>query len=244
MKPWQTSELVAVLDDEPDICALVSLHLKRSGFRVDTFVEPEGFLSALSRRTPDLMILDLMLPDSDGLEICKHLKSHAEFSRVPLIILSAKGEESDRVIGLELGADDYISKPFSVRELVARVKAVLRRSQPAGEKLITVGDLLSIDAAGYEVAVRGRKVELTPTEFRILHLLAAHPGRLFGRDAILNHLWGPEKAVLDRTVDVHIGNLRAKLGEAGRLIVNLRGVGYKLAPRIKRDESGGNKEKK
>jgi two-component system phosphate regulon response regulator PhoB/two-component system alkaline phosphatase synthesis response regulator PhoP len=222
-------KLVAVIDDEPDILELVSHHLEKANFRVKEFEDAEGFLQFLDRQTPDLIILDLMLPDADGLEICKSLKKDDRFSLIPIIMLTAKGDETDRVLGLELGADDYVTKPFSPKELVARVKAVLRRKEPhEAAQRIEIRGLLVIDPEKYTVSVGGSRTDLTPTEFRILGLLASKRGRVLSRDKILEHLWGRDKIVLDRTVDVHIKNLRDKLGAAGRLIKNVRGIGYKL----------------
>jgi len=223
------SQLIAIVEDEPDIIELVSLHLKRGGFAVEGFEDAEKFLKFLNNRVPDLTILDLMLPDADGLEICKYLKKKDEFSSIPIIMLTAKSDETDKVLGLELGADDYVTKPFSPRELVARVKAVLRRKgQKEESKIVEIGNTLIIDAEKYEVRVEGTKVELTSTEFRILQLLSSRKGWVFTRDQILDHLWGDEKAVLDRTVDVHIKNLREKLGKAKEFIKNIRGIGYKV----------------
>ena len=223
------TKLIAVIEDEPDIIELVSLHLKRGGFSAEGFLDAETFLKFINNRLPDLIILDLMLPDADGLEICKYLKKKDEFSSIPLIMLTAKGDETDRILGLELGADDYVTKPFSPKELVARVKAVLRRKGQREERqIINVGDTLAVDTEKYEVRVEGEKVELTSTEFRILQLLCSRGGRVYTRDQILDYLWGDEKAVLDRTVDVHIKNLREKLGNAKEFIKNVRGIGYKL----------------
>ena len=222
------SKLIVVIDDEPDILELVSLHLKRTGFRVKEFLNAEKFFQFISQTIPDLIILDLMLPDADGIEVCKYLKSKQEFTSIPIIMLTAKATETDKVLGLELGADDYITKPFSPRELVARVKAVLRRKEQKNIQTVKIGDILEIDLQRYLVFVEGRKVELTSTEFRILKALVEKKGWVFSRDKILDILWGDEKAVLDRTVDVHIKNLREKLGEASKFIKSIRGVGYKL----------------
>lgn len=222
--------LVAVVDDEPDILSLVSLHLKRAGFRVKEFSDATGFLSFASRQVPDLVVLDLMLPDMDGADVCRQLKETDKLAQVPVIMLTARAEEADRVLGLELGADDYVTKPFSPRELVARVRAVLRRQQQAKSPDRLEFGTLSISPGRHMVTVDGARVELTTTEFRILLLLARKPGWVFSRDQILESLWGGEKAVLDRTVDVHIKNIRDKLGKAGSLIRNIRGVGYKLEP--------------
>ncbi len=224
--------LIAVIDDEPDILDLVSLHLKKSGFDVAEFLDAEKFLRSLPHKTPDLIVLDLMLPDIDGIEVCKLLKKDPKYAPIPIIILTARVEETDRVLGLELGADDYITKPFSPRELVARVKAVLRRAKDIKKDkdvgYIEIGQKLLIDLNKYEVYVDGKKIDLTPTEFKILRLLAMNKGWVFSREKILNEVWGSEKDVLDRTVDVHIKNLREKLGKMGKYIKNIRGVGYKL----------------
>jgi len=220
---------IAIVEDEPDIAELVSLHLKKAGFQTAVFHNGESFHIHLKRHTPDLVILDLMLPDADGLDLCKNLRKEERFASLPVLILTAKGEETDKVLGLELGADDYVTKPFSPRELVARVKALLRRKQePPAPEPLTVGKILLLDPARHAVSVAGKRVELTATEFNLLALLASRKGWVFSRDQLLDHLWGSEKAVVDRTVDVHIKNLRDKLGPAGKFIKNVRGVGYKL----------------
>lgn len=220
---------VAVVDDESDILELVSLHLKKSNFSVKTFSSGARFLAYLNGDRPDLVILDLMLPDADGFEICRHMRKRDNLSSIPLIMLTAKTEESDRVCGLELGADDYVTKPFSPKELIARVKALLRRTTERVDESprIESGDIV-LDLQKHVVTIKGDLVELTSTEFRILHLLMARKGWVFSRDKILDHLWGDEKTVLDRTVDVHIKHLREKLGPSGNAIKNVRGVGYKL----------------
>jgi DNA-binding response OmpR family regulator len=224
-------KLVFVVEDEPDILALISINLQKSGFDVEQFAEAGPMLRTLEKRVPDLIILDLMLPDHDGLDVCKNLKKSEAFSDIPVIMVTAKTEEFDVVLGLELGADDYIPKPFSPRELTARVKAVLRRNRtPKGpsSRQVSLGDLVTIDTAKYEVRVKGEKIQLTSTEFMILKMLAEKPGWVYSREKILDLLWGDEKDVFDRTVDVHIKNLRDKLGSAGGLIKNVRGVGYKI----------------
>ena len=221
--------VIAVVEDETDILELVSLHLKKERFGVRTYPNGSSFLKSLDGDLPSLVVLDLMLPDISGFEICRHLKSKGRQASIPIIMLTARSEETDRVLGLELGADDYVVKPFSPRELLARVRAVLRRTagrEEEPEKIAIEG--ITIDPQRYEVVVEGRKVDLTTTEFRILHLLASKSGWVFTRDKILTHLWGSEKMVLDRTIDVHIKHLREKLGSAGGLIKNMRGVGYKI----------------
>jgi two-component system phosphate regulon response regulator PhoB/two-component system alkaline phosphatase synthesis response regulator PhoP len=223
------NKLIAIVDDEPDIRELVSLHLKRAGFETETFERSDDFFRSLDLNIPDLIILDLMLPDADGLDVCKMLRKSDSCSQVPIIMLTAKGEETDRILGLELGADDYVTKPFSPRELVARVKAVLRREvKPEEGEIQNIAGILKIDPGKHEVKLKGKIIDLTSTEFRILQLLASKKGWVFSRDQILDYLWGQEKAVLDRTIDVHIKHLREKLGEAAYLIKNIRSVGYKL----------------
>lgn len=224
-----TNQLIAVIDDEPDILELVSIHLKKANFRVRGFMEAEPFYQFLAKEIPDLVILDLMLPDIDGLQICKYLRGNDRFSSIPIIILTAKTEEIDKIVGLELGADDYVTKPFSPRELVARSRAVLRRPArvDAATQRIVVSDIV-IDVDRHEVRVKGKTIDLTPSEFKILHLLAMRQGRIQTRDQILNFLWGDEKFVIDRTVDVHIRHLREKLGEASYIIKNVRGAGYRI----------------
>lgn len=223
---------VSIVDDEPDILQLVSLRLEREGFNTKGFLSGREFLDSLEKEeAPDLVVLDLMLPDVDGLEICRFLRSDPRYRSVPIIMLTAKADEEDRIVGLELGADDYVVKPFSPRELVARVKAVLRRGEPPPEKGLWVGGLLYLDLQRYETYVRGKRVDLTTTEFRILAILASRKGWVFTRGQLLDHLWGDEKAVTERTIDVHVKRLREKLGEAGRFIKSVRGLGYKLEER-------------
>ncbi len=222
-------KLIAVVDDEPDIVDLISLALKKAGFETVGFNNSDSLFQFMDKHTPDLILLDLMLPDADGLDVCRLIKAKEKWSSIPIIMVTAKTEETDRILGLELGADDYVVKPFSARELVARVKAVLRRKVPPPElDQIKVNNTLLIDLERHEVWTEGKRVELTATEFRILSLLASRPGRVFSREQVLDHLWSHEKIVLDRTVDVHVKNLRQKLGAAGSLIKNVRGVGYKL----------------
>jgi two-component system phosphate regulon response regulator PhoB/two-component system alkaline phosphatase synthesis response regulator PhoP len=220
--------LIAALDDEADILELLRINLRKAGFRFEGFRDAEGFYRFLQREKPDLIILDLMLPDIDGLDVCRYLRKSEALAQIPVIMLTARGDESDKVLGLGLGADDYMTKPFSVKELIARIHAVLRRhALRETVRQISLGPLL-IDLDKHEVARGGQTIELTATEFKILQLLASRRGRVFTRDQILDHLWGHEKAVVDRTVDVHIRNLRAKLESAGSLIKNVRGVGYKV----------------
>jgi len=226
------NEVVAIVDDEEDILKLVSIHLEKEKFRTFKFMSAFPFKEWImeTRILPDLIILDLMLPDQSGLDICKELKSDERYSNIPVIILTARGGETDKVVGLELGADDYVTKPFSPRELVARVKAVLRRS---GKGVIREEKKRSfygvdINFNTHEVFVEGQKVELTSTEFKILDILSSRTGWVFSREKLLEKLWGHDKYPTERSIDVHINNLRKKLGKAGDKIKNLRGVGYKM----------------
>jgi two-component system phosphate regulon response regulator PhoB/two-component system alkaline phosphatase synthesis response regulator PhoP len=220
---------IAIVDDEPDIVELITYHLKKENFKVNEFYDGESLLSYIENYIPDLIILDLMLPEIDGLEICRILKKENRTSLIPIIMLTAKGTEIDKVVGLELGADDYIVKPFSPRELVARVKAVLRRGSCKEEtSLIQIGKILEIDLQKFEVSVENIKINLTSTEFKVLKLLTKNIGWVYSRNQILDYLWGNEKIVLDRTIDVHIKNLREKLGKAGKFIKNIRSIGYKI----------------
>jgi DNA-binding response OmpR family regulator len=223
------NKLVAVVDDEPDIVELVSINLKKAHFQVKEFNDASSFFKYVNQHTPDIVVLDLMLPDADGLDICRHIRSNERLSHIPIIMLTAKTDETDKILGLEMGADDYVTKPFSPRELVARVKAVLRRREKSDKStIINIADILMIDLQRFEVRVKNRKVTLTPTEFRILEILAKRKGWVFSRNQILNELWGEDKAVIDRTIDVHIKHLREKLGSAGKLIKNVRSIGYKI----------------
>ena len=224
-------KLIAVVDDEEDIVQLVGHHLKREGFKVKEFHNGRDFLSYIESVVPDLAVLDIMLPGIDGLEICKMLKNKNRTSSIPIIMLTAKATEADVVVGLELGADDYIVKPFSPRELVARVKTVLRRigNPETEESIIKIGPL-SINTEKYEVTINEEKIVLTTTEFKILEVLGEGKGRVFTRDQLLKkkRLWGDDKLVYDRTIDVHIKNLREKLGDAGNMIKTVRSIGYKI----------------
>ncbi|MFW6134920.1 MAG: response regulator [Elusimicrobiota bacterium] len=221
--------LIYIVDDEQDIVDLISLHLERSNFQVQGFLDAATFYHQLNEKIPDLIILDLMLPDEGGFEVCKYLKKENRYADIPIIILSARSEETDKILGLEFGADDYVTKPFSPGEMVARVKAVLRRKKvKLTEKRISIDGNMIIELEKYRVFINNKELSLTSTEFKILKLFATKQGWVFNREQILDYLWGDEKAVLDRTIDVHIKNLREKLGEKGHLIKNVRGVGYKL----------------
>ena len=219
---------ILVIDDEPDLVELVEFNLKKDGYEVIVAKNGQSGLEIAQKHVPDLIVLDLMMPGIDGLEVCRQLRADSRTRGIPMIMLTAKAEEADRIVGLELGADDYVTKPFSPRELVARVRALLRRSTTSQESptVIRQGDLL-IDLTRHEVSYEGKQVILTPTEFRILHFMAARPGRVLSREQIIDAAVGNEMAVFDRTIDVHIAAIRRKLGEAGDRIETIRGFGYK-----------------
>ena len=221
---------ILVVDDEADIRELVDYNLVREGFDVTCAADGEGALDIARSEHPDLVILDLMLPGMDGLEVCRIMKNGDETSGIPIVMLTAKGEEADIVTGLEMGADDYVTKPFSPRVLAARVKAVLRRHErePTSETdVIRAGDM-TIHPGRHEVTVGDEPVDLTPTEFDLLHLLARRPGWVFTRYQIVDHIRGKDYPVTDRSVDVHVAGLRRKLGSCGDYIETVRGVGYKF----------------
>jgi len=226
-----TSKQIVIVEDEPDILEVLSYNLRREGFKVEASMDGAQGLQLVQDLTPDLVLLDLMLPGMDGLEICGKLKADRSCNHIPIIMISAKGEESDIVQGLGIGADDYITKPFSPRELMARVKAVLRRvAPPKGESSITnlVIDQLNIDIGKFTVTLCGEKISLTATEFRLLHFLASNRGRVFTRNQLLGHALGNDTNVIDRNIDVHIRAIRKKLGTAQNYIDTIRGVGYRF----------------
>jgi phosphate regulon transcriptional regulator PhoB len=221
---------ILVVDDEADLVELVSYNLKKEGFSVDSASDGETALVRIRKGEYDLVVLDLMLPGIQGIELCRILRNDPKTNGLPIIMLTAKGEEVDRILGLEMGADDYITKPFSTRELVARVKAVLRRSieKPLTEKLLKIGEL-EIDREKYTVSVKGNPVKLSATEFKLLLFLAERKGKVFSRDQLLDAVWRDEAYVEPRTVDVHIRRLRANIeGDPAhpRYIRTMRGIGY------------------
>ncbi|MBN2754393.1 MAG: response regulator transcription factor [Candidatus Goldbacteria bacterium] len=221
-------ELIAIVDDEEDIAELVAINLQKEGFKTKEYGDGKSFLKSLVKVKPALVILDLMMPEIDGLTVCKTMKKDNNTSDIPIIMLTAKSSETDKVLGLELGADDYVTKPFSPRELTARVKAVLRRPARGEEEKKIKAGMIEIDTERHKVSTGGKTVNLTATEFNILKILVSKRGRVFSREQILDGLWGDEKTVVDRTIDVHIKHLREKLGAAGKMITNIRGVGYKM----------------
>jgi DNA-binding response OmpR family regulator len=230
MEPIIVNDKILIVEDEPDILDLVSYNLKQAGFDVLPVETGEEALNVAARETLALVVLDLMLPGIDGLEVCRLLKQRAESKDIPVLMLTARTEEVDRIVGLELGADDYLVKPFSPRELVLRIRAILRRAH-SGEieedELIQAG-LLLIDPIGHTVQVAGEHVELTATEFRLLLTLAQRRGRVQSREELLNVVWGYEHSGYRRTVDTHVRRLREKIGEAAEMVETVRGVGYRF----------------
>ena len=227
-------EKILVVEDEADLREVLSYNLTRDGYRV---VTAEGGAEALKRArkdVPDLVLLDLMLPDVDGLEVCRRLKKDPLTGALPIIMVTAKGEESDVVVGLGVGADDYVTKPFSPRELLARVKAVLRRGAPREEaeaaRRLVRGPMV-VDSDRHEVLLDGAPVRFTATEFRLLHFLALHAGRVFTRDQLMRRVMGEEVILVDRNVDVHVRAIRSKLGAHRDLVETVRGVGYRFTDR-------------
>ncbi len=226
---------ILVVDDEASIRELLAFNLKKNGYSVETAADGREALEKAPKA--DLVLLDIMLPEIDGLEVCRRLKSSPQTNGIPIIMLTAKAEEIDRVLGLEMGADDYVVKPFSMRELIARVKAVLRRSHQddkAKGEALTLG-ALRIDFSSYQVWLHDEPVALTPKEYELLKLLVTNPGRAFSRDELLERIWGYEYYGDTRTVDVHIRHLRAKLAadpEISDAIETVRGVGYRFTRKI------------
>lgn len=223
------AERVLVVDDEKDLLELVAFNLTNAGFRVVTAATGAEALQQAREKLPDLIVLDILLPDLPGLEVCRILKSEAKTRTIPIVFLTAKGEEIDRVVGFELGADDYVTKPFSPRELILRVKALLKRRKgiPEGRPPLVAGEL-RLDRDRHEVTMKTRAVDLTATEFKLLAHLMEYPGRAMTRDHLLDSVWGTEAFVTDRTIDTHVKRLRAKLGEAGERVETVRGVGYRF----------------
>ena len=220
---------ILVVDDEPDVLELVEYNLSGAGFSVITASDGAEALAKIRTHQPDLVILDVMMPEMDGTELCKLLRRDPATADIPIILLTARAGEIDRVLGFELGADDYVTKPFSPRELVLRVKSLLRRGQISEEKseVMTFGDLI-IDIPRHQVTVKGSVVSLTATEFKLLTTLAHRRGRVQSRDTLLRDVWGYQEAIDTRTVDTHMRRLREKLGVAADCLDTVRGVGYRL----------------
>ena len=223
-------EKILIVEDEEDVLELVRYNLEKDGYLTECAMNGREALSRAKSGVPDLVLLDLMLPHVDGLEVCRLLKADAETAALPVVMLTAKGTEADIVAGLEMGADDYITKPFSPRVLLARVKAVLRRQEPPAETdkaLLRIHDI-EIDPGKHRVTVRGKEAKLTSTEFNLLRFLAARPGWVFTRYQIVDAIHGSDYPVTDRSIDVQVVGLRKKLGSAGKYIETVRGVGYRF----------------
>jgi len=225
-------KVIVIVDDEKEMVNTVSEYLTNKGFTVHGCSDAESLYKFLDHEMPNLIILDLTMPGIDGFEVCKSLKGKERFEAIPIIIVSGHGDEPSKISGLDSGADDYMVKPFSLNELNSRIKSVLRRKNTETveeeKKITAAGGILEIDLRRYEVLIDQKKIELTATEFKILERLLTRKGQVFSRESILDYLWGEEKIVIERTIDVHIRHLREKLGEVGEFIKNVRGIGYKF----------------
>jgi two-component system phosphate regulon response regulator PhoB len=224
---------ILVVDDESDVTDLVAYHLRSKGFQVEAVNDPNSSIGVARTFLPDLVILDVMMPDLNGIQICRMLRADPKLKKVPVIFLTAKAEENDRIQGLELGADDYICKPFSIKELVLRVQSITRRiseALPEEPKRLQVGQIV-IEVDRHEAFVHGRKIELTATEFKLLRLLMERRGRVQTREHLLINVWNYETEIETRTVDTHVRRLREKLGTEADWIETIRGVGYRMAER-------------
>lgn len=228
-EPFKPKARILVVDDEPDTLELISFNLKNSGYEVLTAEDGDEALKKARRHTPDLVVLDLMIPEMDGLEVCKVLRKDPLTEKIPIVMLTAKGSEVDRVLGLELGANDYVTKPFSPRELVLRVRNLLqnRESESSSAEVFQIGDI-HIDVTRHVVTVSRKPIELTATEFRLLKVLAERRGRVQSREQLLQDVWHYDNIIDTRTVDTHMRRLREKLGKAARYLDTVRGVGYRF----------------
>ncbi|MFI5175886.1 MAG: winged helix-turn-helix domain-containing protein [Terriglobia bacterium] len=222
---------ILLIEDDRDIAELVKYNLEKNGFEVHLQANGSGIQSLLRKVQPNLILLDVMLPDADGFELCKEIRREPTGKHIPIVFLTARAEEFDKVLGLELGADDYITKPFSPRELVARVKAHLRRTETTPESAVVTQGTIALDREQCAVRVAGQRVELSATEFKLLEYLLSHPNRVFSRDQLLDAVWGTQAFVTPRTVDVHIRRLREKIeqdSEKPAYLKTVRGFGYKF----------------
>ena len=220
---------ILVVDDEPDAIELIRFNLKASGYEVLTAEDGEEALAKARKFSPDMILLDVMLPEIDGLEVCKILRRDPATASLPIIMLTAKASEIDRVLGLEFGADDYVTKPFSPRELMLRVRNLLKRKESSKEEVerFQLRDI-ELDVSKYEVKIMGQPIDLTPTEFKLLQILMERKGRVQSRDRLLQDVWGYDQLIDTRTVDTHVRRLREKMGEAADYVATVRGVGYRL----------------
>ena len=220
---------IVVIEDEVDILEVINYNLSKEGFDVCSALDGEEGLALIKKEVPDLVLLDLMLPGLDGIEICRKLKTDYSTRSIPIIMVTAKGEESDIVLGLGMGADDYMVKPFRPRELIARIRSVLRRGDfiEESEGLVSIDELV-IDINRHEVRLEGKKIVLTAMEFKLLHFLASHPGQVFTRENLLNHVSSDDTFIIDRNIDVHIRSIRKKLNKHRELIETIHRVGYRF----------------
>ncbi len=221
-------EKILIVEDDPDISEMISYNLGREGYAVIPANNGEDAVAMAQRERPALVVLDIMLPGMDGMEVCRRLKEASGTRHIPIIMLSAKSQETDKVVGLELGADDYVTKPFSPRELIARIRAVLRRAKPREAAEVVRAGFVEIDSLRHRVSVSGTEITLTTTEFKLIEYLAQRPGEAISRQKILDSVFGYNSDVYDRTVDTHIKTLRKKLGQAKGCIETVRGVGYRF----------------
>jgi phosphate regulon transcriptional regulator PhoB len=225
------SKKILIVEDEHDLIKLLKYNLEKEGFRVSYTTDGTLAVPEMRRDPPDLVILDLMLPGVDGLEVCRQIRRHEKYASTPILMLTARSEEADRVVGLELGADDYVTKPFSMRELIARIRALLRRHEPVPHRSKLERGELVIDPSAHSVAVAGKRVDLSALEFRLLHYLAQHPGMVFSRDQLLDRVWGNDRSVTPRSVDVYIRRLREKIEpqpDHPFYVHTVHGVGYRF----------------
>lgn len=226
MTTSQTTNLIYILEDDTDIREIEIYTLRSQGYVCEGFTKASEFFAALERRIPDLLVLDMMLPDADGSAVLSRLKLSEKTKELPILMATARGAEFERIRALNLGADDYLVKPFSMLEMAARIKAILRRTNPKESESVSLGPV-SLDSARHEATVNGTSLDLSKKEFDLLEILITHPGHVYSREALLDLVWDDAHDTTSRTVDVHIGTLRAKLGEAGTIIRTVHGVGYK-----------------
>ncbi len=229
-----TANNILLVEDEPAICEMVSMALERSGFQVETAPDGEAAQRQIANRLPDLILLDWMLPGMSGIELARRLRKDDYTREVPIIMLTARSEEDDRIRGLDVGADDYLTKPFSTRELAARIKAVMRRSSAQDDEGVIDIEGIRLDTAGHRVTVAGEPIAMGPTEFRLLNFFMSHPERVYSRSQLLDMVWGRGTYVEERTVDVHIRRLRKALeqGAHDRFIQTVRGTGYRFSTQV------------
>jgi len=222
---------VLIVEDEHDLVRLIRYNLEKEGFRVSSVTDGSLVMAELRREEPDVLVLDLMLPGMDGLEICRQVRRHDRYAGIPILMLTARSGEADRVVGLELGADDYVTKPFSMRELVARIRALLRRHEAIPRRHSVQRGNLTIDPSAHAVRVAGKQVELSALEFRLLHHLASHPGMVFSRNQLLDRVWVDDRSVTPRSVDVYIRRVREKIEsepQQPEYVQTVHGVGYRF----------------